>query len=799
MIKNYLKIAWRNLLRQKAYSAINIIGLATGISACLLIFLFVQHELSYEQHFAKADRTYRVVNDLIVDDEIEKASLTTGGLAPALKADYPEVETAVRLVNADKQAVSVSDDKVFYLTNSYFVDSNFFSVFNYKFLSGDPVTALAAPLSMVLTQATAEKLFGSAAAAQGQLVKIQGESFKVTGVLAPSGPSHLTPDFFASMSSLGNEFMQMMEGEWGNTNTYTYVVLRNSSQAASLQAKMGDFFLKRVKPAYDQMQSTGRVDYKIQPLLDIHLTNDWLYELSPSGNQSYIFIFSAVAIFVLLIASINYMNLATARSAKRAKEVGLRKVVGAHRSQLVSQFLGESLVITLLAVLLALALVELLLPTFNGLTNKSIGSSYLLNPVFGLTLLGIILLIGLVAGSYPAFFLSGFKPVDVLKSDKAPRGSGATLRKGLVILQFTISLVLIIGTVVVYSQMDFLKKADLGFNKEQVAVIDIPSGDTTLTAKLPLIKSEMLANPHVTKVSASAQIPGQGSGVLIFLVERNNAMVEKTMNMMTVDYDFLDLMGIKLKAGRNFSPDMGTDQSSGFIINEAAANLLGWKEAVGKRIGFSDTTSGKVIGVVKDFNYTSLHDKIAPVVLRVRPRTSGYLLARLSADNFDEALAHVKSTWARFDPNRPIDLTFLDESFNAQYQSEEKMLKVFGYFSILTIIIACMGLFGLTSFMAEQRTREIGIRKVLGSSVLGIVMLLTKDFAVLVIIAIVLASPLAWYGMQQWLQEFAYRVPLSPWLFVSAGMVALIIAVATVSVQAAKAALLNPIKALRSE
>ncbi|WP_210490727.1 ABC transporter permease [Rufibacter aurantiacus] len=799
MIKNYLKIAWRNLLRQKAYSAINIIGLATGISACLLIFLFVQHELSYENHFAKADRTYRVVNDLIVDDEIEKASLTTGGLAPALKADYPEVETAVRLVNGDKQAVSVSDDKVFYLTNSYFVDSNFFSVFDYQFQSGDPATALAAPLSMVLTQATAEKLFGSAAAAQGQLVKIQGESFKVTGVLAPSGPSHLTPDFFASMSSMGTEFMQMMEGEWGNTNTYTYVVLRNPSQAASLQAKMGDFFLKRVKPAYDQMQSTGRVDYKIQPLTDIHLTNDWLYELSPSGNRSYIFIFSAVAIFVLLIASINYMNLATARSAKRAKEVGLRKVVGAHRSQLVSQFLGESLVITLLAVLLALALVELLLPTFNGLTNKNIGSAYLLNPVFGLTLLGIILLIGLVAGSYPAFFLSGFKPVDVLKSDKAPRGSGATLRKGLVILQFTISLVLIIGTVVVYSQMDFLKKADLGFNKEQVAVIDIPSGDTTLTAKLPLIKSEMLANPNVTQVSASAQIPGQGSGVLIFMVERNNAMVEKTMNMMTVDYDFLDLMGIKLKAGRNFSRDMGTDQSSGFIINEAAANLLGWKEAVGKRIGFSDTTSGKVIGVVKDFNYTSLHDKIAPVVLRVRPRTSGYLLARLSGDNFEEALAHVKTTWARFDPNRPIDLTFLDESFNAQYQSEEKMLKVFGYFSILTIIIACMGLFGLTSFMAEQRTREIGIRKVLGSSVLGIVMLLTKDFAVLVVIAIVLASPLAWYGMQQWLQEFAYRVPLSPWLFVSAGMVALIIAVATVSVQAAKAALLDPIKALRSE
>ncbi|KAA3437522.1 ABC transporter permease [Rufibacter hautae] len=799
MIKNYFKIAWRNLLRQKAYSAINIIGLATGISACLLIFLFVQHELSYEKHFAKADRTYRVVNDLIVDDEIEKASLTTGGLAPALKADYPEVESAVRLVNGDKQAVSVSDDKVFYLNNSYFADSTFFSVFDYEFQSGDPATALAAPFSMVLTQATAEKLFGSAAAAQGQLVKIQGESFKVTGVLAPSGPSHLTPDFYASLSSLGNEFMQMMEGEWGNTNTYTYVVLRNPSQMASLQAKMGDLFQRRVKPAYDQMQSTGRVDYKIQPLTDVHLTNDWLYELSPSGNRSYIFIFSAVAIFVLLIASINYMNLATARSAKRAKEVGLRKVVGAHRSQLVGQFLGESLVITLLAVLLALALVELLLPTFNGLTNKDIGSSYLLNPVFGLTLLGIILLIGLVAGSYPAFFLSGFKPVDVLKSDKAPRGSGATLRKGLVILQFTISLVLIIGTVVVYSQMDFLKKADLGFNKEQVAVIDIPSGDTTLTAKLPLIKSELLANPNVTQVSASAQIPGQGAGVLIFMVERNNAMVEKTMNMMTVDYDFLELMGIKLKAGRNFSQDMGTDQSAGFIINEAAANLLGWPDAVGKRIGFSDTTSGKVIGVVKDFNYTSLHDKIAPVVLRVRPRTSGYLLARLSGDNFEEALAHVKTTWARFDPNRPIDLTFLDESFNQQYQSEEKMLKIFGYFSILTIMIACMGLFGLTSFMAEQRTREIGIRKVLGSSVMGIVMLLTKDFALLVVIAIVLASPLAWYGMQKWLQEFAYRVPLSPWLFVGAAVVALAIAVATVSVQAAKAALLDPIKALRSE
>ncbi|MDX5397745.1 MAG: FtsX-like permease family protein, partial [Hymenobacteraceae bacterium] len=582
---------------------------------------------------------------------------------------------------------------------------------------------------------------------------------------------------------------------------YTYLLLQKPEQVKTFQSKLDDFYERNIKTWVAENAPGQDIRFSLQPLESIHFDTDFGYDISPAGNKQYVYIFSFVAVFVLLIACINYMNLSTARSSKRAKEVGMRKVIGAYRSQIIRQFIGESVFMTLIAVVLALALVELSLPFFNELTGKSFNSKYLLQPEFLLALLAILVFVGLVAGSYPAFVLSAFKPVDVLKSDKSPRGSSAVLRKSLVVLQFTISLVMIIGTLVVLLQMNFLKNKDLGFEKEQVLVIDIPGGDTTLVNKLSTIKHEFLQHPNIEKVATSAHIPGEKTGRVIFGVYQKNKEIPVAFNTMWVDYDFMDLMGIELKEGRNFSKETPTDVTQAFIVNEAGAKLLEQNKALGTRmtLGVGPGYDGKVVGVAKDFHYKSLHSEVEPLVLLPTDKSQGYLLARVQAENLPQTISFIEEKWSKFDPKHPMEYFFLDEKFDEQYRAEEKMLAVFGYFAALTIFIACLGLFGLASFTAEQRTKEIGIRKVLGSSVSGIVLLLSKDFAVLVLVAIVLASPVAWYGMHKWLQDFAYRTDISIWIFVFAGLIALLIAMLTVSSQAAKAALRNPVNALRAE
>ena len=796
MLKNYFLIFWRNMTRNKVYAAINIIGLAIGIASCILIYLYVQHELSYDKSFSKHERIFRVVNDLIVEDEVEKAAVTHAALAPALAADFPEVEASTRMLNRNKQVLRL-DEKAITIEYTFWADSNYFQLFDYKLLEGDPKTALIEPNSMVLSREVAAKFFNDPMDAMFKTLRIGSQSYKVTGIFEPVDAAHMKPNVLTSFSTIPAEIRQNMARNWGSTNSYTYVLLRNATDAPSLQAKLPDFVTRRVAPA--RGNTIERVELQLQALADIHLNTDYLWEVFPVGKKSYIYIFSFVGVFILLIASINYMNLATARSAKRAKEVGLRKVVGANRWQLVVQFLSESVMLTFLAVLLALVLVELMLPTFNNLADKQIPSTYFIDTNFALVLLAITLFIGLLAGSYPALVLSHFKPVAILKSGMAATGGGAVLRKTLVVVQFTISLVLIIGTVVVYSQMHYLKNQDLGFTKEQVLVLDIPSGDSTIVNKMPAIKAELQRHPSILSATTTAMIPGESTGVIIFNVERDKQMTEKTINSIWVDYDFLDLMDFDLKAGRNFAKDMSTDLQNGFIINETAAKVMGWNDPIGKRIGFSDTTQGKVIGVVQDFNYKSLHSSIEPLVIMLAPQNSGYLMARIAPGSFEETMGHVQSTWHKFAPSHPMDYFFLDDSFNKQYRAEEKMLTIFGYFTLLTIIIACMGLFGLASFMAEQRTKEIGIRKVLGGSISDIVVLLSKDFAVLVIVAIILASPIAWYAMQTWLQDFAYRTPISIWIFILSGLAALVIAILTVSYKATRAAMTDPVQALRTE
>ncbi|TPE44384.1 ABC transporter permease [Pontibacter mangrovi] len=801
MLQNYLKIAVRNLMRNKVYSAINIVGLAIGVASCILIFLYVQDELSYERHFSNAGRTARIVGEVIFEGQKDEFAVTPAALSYSA-SKFPGIEALTQFRQAGQQTIWYND-QTFSEENLLIADSSFFKVFDYEMLAGNPATALDAPKTIVLTEALAEKIFGSAAQAMGEVLEFSNNKYTVTGVYRNPGHSHINAAGLLSKATFAGQ-VEQERNEWFNLNSYTYILLPNENQFEALQQQVDELTRTHVNPWIKENKLNAEMKLIVQPLQDIHFTTRFKHDLSPHGNISYIYIFGAVAVFLLLIASINYMNLATARSAKRAKEVGLRKVVGADRSQIIRQFLGESVLLTLIAVLLALALVQIFIPSFNQLTEKSFTSGFFLQWEFLLVVLAIVLLVGVVAGSYPAFFLSGFKPAEVLKSDKQPKGGSATLRRALVVVQFSISLVMIIGTIVVFTQMHYLKNSDLGFNKEQVMVIDIPAGDSTLVKRLPMIKQKLLQNPNVLKVSNSYSIPAEVPSRSLILAEQGDKMVEKTIDVIAVDYDFIPVLGIEIAAGRNFSRDMKTDNRNAIIINEAAAKWLGWSDnPIGKKIETGETAfdggGAKVVGVVKDFHITSLHTEVQPLAMRLYPESPGYLLARIAPEDQAGTIGFVEEQWRLFDQRHPMEYFFMDEFFDRQYRAEEKMLTVFGYFAGLTILIACLGLFGLASFTAEQRTKEIGIRKVLGSSTGNIVMLLSRDFALLVLISIVLATPVAWYGMSRWLQDFAYRIDLSWWIFALAGALALVVALATVSFQAVKAALLDPVKAIRTQ
>ena len=798
MLKNYFKIAWRNLLRNKVYSAINVAGLATGISACILIFFFVKDELTYERHFDNYARIYRVVTDLNMQGQQDKFARSPGPLAAALEDFQPEVQMVARLLPIGKQTIWL-EDKAFNEENLFFASNTFFDIFSYEFLQGNPLTALDLPKTAVISNTLAEKYFGSTENAMGQALQFSKNAHIITGVFKKNQQSHINADILLSESTLAN-LPAIALDHWFSMNWFTYVLVSGPDQEEIIQKRLDNLYTKVIEPWTKENKISAELRFALQPISDIHLKPERTYDISPAGNRSYVYIFGLVAIFILLIACINYMNLATARSAKRAREVGLRKVVGAQRSQLIWQFVGESVLITLLAILLALASVEMMLPFFNTLTGKNFTHAAFLDSGFILTLLGIVLFVGLIAGSYPAFFLSKFKPAEVLKSDKNPRSSNAIFRKALVVVQFTISLILIIGTLVVYRQMQFLKNAPLGFRKEQILVIEVPIGDSLLIGQMSRIKHELLQQPAVEKVSTSAQIPGERTSRAFLQTSENDKIVEKSMAAIFVDHDFVQLMGIKLVKGRDFSKNIPTDLKGAFLINEAAARYMGWKEPLGKKIVIADW-DGQVVGVMKDFHYTSLHSNIEPLILALAPTTPAYLLIRLHSDSYGlpRTLDAIASIWKKYDSKHPMEYYFLDDNFAKQYRSEEKMLAVFGYFAGLTILIACLGLFGLTSFTAEQRTKEIGVRKVLGSSVTDIVILLSKDFALLVLIAILLAIPVAWYGMHFWLKTFAYQLPIQWWVFVLAGLLALLVAMLTVSFQATKAAWLNPVKALRAD
>ncbi|MGH7493576.1 MAG: ABC transporter permease [bacterium] len=798
MLKNYLKIALRNLRKHKGYTFINVIGLAIGMVCCLLILLYVQYELSYDRYNEKVGQIYRLCERFVPlqeggSDFVEVA--TPAAWRAALLADFPEILHLVRIYPAPGQRLISYKDKRFYESQVAWADASLFEVFTLPLVSGDPKTALVEPDAVVISDATARRYFGDEDA-QGKTLAIEGTDYRVTGVMRDMpANSHFQFDMFASISSLGA--LDARE-HWIYHVFYTCLLLPSGYNPDDLEKKLPGFIEKHLGPELTTQQGSDLRPF-LQPLADAHLRSvHFNADIAPQGDIRYIYIFSTIALFILFIACINFMNLATARAANRAKEVGLRKVLGAQRTQLIRQFLGESVLLSFAALLTAVVLIELLLPLFNRLSGLPLDTVYQRNIPVALGLFGLTLLVGIAAGSYPALFLSGFQPVRMMKGVSSDGAKGEFLRKGLVVFQFVISIVLIIGTSLVYRQLGYIQNKKLGFDKEQVVVI--PMQGNTLRERYNVFRNQILREPDVIAVGAASNLPGRTVPGNMVLPEGHKP---RSMRMLFVDHDFPKMLGMEVVAGRNFSKNFPSDEHSAFLLNETAVKEFGWDDPIGKQFAWilpdSVVKSGTVIGVLKDFHIKPLHERIEPLVLFIRPGRLNYIYARVAPVDVPATLAIIEKHWQAVYPEYPFEYTFLDDDVNRLYQSEQQLAQIFGYFAGLAILIAGLGLFGLAAFTAEQRTREIGVRKVLGASVPGIVALLSKDFLKLALIAFAVASPIAYFAMNRWLQDFAYRIQIGIETFLLAGVLALMIAWLTVSYQSIKAALANPVEALRHE
>ena len=805
MIRNYLKIALRNLQNQKLYTSLNILGLSIGIASCLLILLYVYHEFSYDTFHTKADRIYRVgLNGKIAEQEVFTTS-TTPPLAFTVVEEFPEVENAVRLyTHADEKVIRygemvISEEKV------YFADSTFFDVFSFPMLQGDPATALKEPNSLVLTEEIARKYFGEEPAlGKTLLVDTKKIPHTVTGILEnlPDN-AHFHFNMLRSMSTL--EYSRN-EG-WFNNSFVTYLLLHEGAPAEAVDEKLTGLVEKYVGPEVQQFMGLSleqfvaqgnKYGYFLQPLLDIHLYSELSDELEPNGDIAYVYIFLAIAFFIILLACINFMNLATARSANRAKEVGVRKTLGSLRRHLVRQFMTESVLMSLIATLLALVAAVLLLKPFNQLAGKEISVALFAEPWFILSLLMLTLLVGVVAGSYPAFYLSSFRPVEVLKGKLKAGMKSSGIRNVLVVFQFFISITLIICTLLVYQQLEYTRSKNLGFEKENVLVVSgihrLPEGQQEA------MKQELISQSQVVNASISNNVPPGVNNTTIF--RKKGTEEDILISTYHVDHEHLPTMEIDLLQGRNFSRDFLTDTTA-ILLNEAAVQAFGFEAPLNEEIlyfggEYGMTMPFKIIGVIKDFNFESLRNNIRPLALMLSTEGTN-LTVRMAAGDPAATLATVEQTWNRYAPDEPFQYSFLDEDFDALFRAEQRLGQVFSVFTGFAILVACLGLLGLAAFMAEQRTKEIGIRKVMGASVPSVILLLSKDFTKLVIVSFLLAVPLAWYIMHQWLSGFAFRIEIGPGIFVLAGVSALLIAWLTVSWQSARAATANPVKSLRSE
>ena len=793
MIKNYLKIAFRNLWRHRVFSFINIMGLTVGMAACFLIFLYIRFELSYDSFHTKADRIYRVVSDIKTPTEVINAGGPSWASPPNIKDEFAEVESFVR-TTGDNLLIRKGDVK-FQEENALWADSSLFKIFDFKLLKGNPQTALKEPFSVVFSETSAKKYFGDKDP-MGQTLMITGEGLAatVTGVMKdiPEN-SQIKADMVLSMTTITKQWNKSLDSQWGNYGSQAYILLKQGTNAKNLQGKFPAFLERRngTEMKKSQMYAT----LLLEPLRDVYLRST--RNGSKTGNINNVYIFAIVAIFILLIACINFVNLTTARSAERAKEVGIRKVVGAAKTQLARQFIGESIIICLIAFILAVLLSAIFLPSFNQLAGKTISDGIFQHGQYVFYLFLAAIGIGLLAGIYPAFVLSSFKPVIVLKGRFATGNRGILLRKGLVVAQFSISVALIIGTIVVYNQMNYMRSRDLGFSKDQMMVMDT-NGDPGKEA----FRQAITGISAVKATAMSSSVPGSGNpGAYSEIENKKGELQIANLDLYYVDFDYIPLFKIKMAAGRPFSKDFMTDTTQAMVLNEAAVKMFGYsspQEAIGKRFK-QWGREGKIIGVTKDFHFRALQEPIKPLSMRIEPGGSNLVSVNVAAANLPATIAAIENKWKTLIPNRPFSYFFLDEYFNKQYRGEERFGKLFLNFAILAIFISCLGLLGLASYSTMQRTKEIGIRKVMGASVKGIINLLSKEFLTLVVLSFFIAMPVAWYFMHAWLKDFAYRTDISWWVFVLAGILALLIAITTVSFQAIKAAIANPVKSLRTE
>ncbi len=804
MFLNYIKIAFRNFKQHKMFSFINVFGLALGIAACMMINFWVQRELSYDRFNKNADRIFRIERDIKFEDRDEIWPITSGTYGPAIAAEYPEIESFVRFW---RMQLSINDqNNIFHRQHLIMTDNSVFDIFDYELEEGDPKTALTKPMTVVLTRKTAQKYLGKKSFIGKTLsFEFNGEytDFQITGILkdVPKN-SHIQFDMLISTASAPEERFSRWEGNF----LYTYVLLKDEQYKSSLEQKFEVFLGKYVFPFYKKYYKPGTnlsdvVKLKLNPLTNIHLNPRINWEIGPQGSMASVYIFSSIAVLILFIACMNFMNLSTARANKRAKEVGLRKTIGAYQSQLRLQFIEESLLLAVAGLLLAVFLTVSFIPLFNSMFDDALSWEMLFESHNLLVILGITILTGIVSGLYPAFYMSGFEPAKVLKGG-AQSGTGkSSFRKYMAIIQFVISITLIFGTLTVLRQMNYIKTISLGFDKENIIVI--PVRNSSVRQGFEAFRSELTGSSKIKLISGSSKVPGNARfGDHLF--KRSETSEKFDLIYLTADFDFIDTYRMDIIAGRNFSRNFGTDTTGTLILNEAAVNKIGLtpEEAVGKDLySTAFETNGKIVGVVKNFNFKSLRREIEPIVVYLfpNPGRTANISVRIMPGDPRETIDVIKQKWAKLFPGEQFEFYFLDSRLDELYKNEEKMQNIFIVFSGLSIFVACLGLFGLAAYGAGERTKEIGVRKVLGASSANVVMLLSKDFTKWVIVSNIAALPLGWFLMDRWLQNFAYRIDMAWPVFVLPGLIAFIIALSAVSFQAVKAARANPVNSLKYE
>jgi len=801
MLRNYLKTALRNLWKRKSFSLINIVGLAIGMAVSFLILLYVLNEVTYDRFHENYDNIYRIATKLDAQGRHFEVGSVPAPLGPALVDQFPEVVRTARLRESASQIIA-SEEKLFEEERIFHADPDLFDVFTIPIVRGNPESWLQVPFQLVITEEMAEKYFGDADPI-GKTVKVDNQyTYTVTGVVKKMPEnSHFKFNMIGSLSTL--------EQIWGDLNLWmgfnyaTYILLEGNPSLEEITQKYNSLLMANIPDQFKQLGA--EVEIFLQPMHSIHLHSHLEGEMEPPGNPAFIRILTTIALFILLIACINFMNLSTAQSSRRAREVGMRKVLGAHRGKLIGQFLGESLLLSFISLVIAIILIYVLLPVFNQLVSKDLVFNPAQNGIILLGLIGITVLAGLLAGTYPAFFLSAFIPLEVLKSRfKAGKGH-RFFRNGLVSLQYVISITLIISTFVIFYQLHHVKNRDLGFNKEQVVVFSLRG---QVNQKHDVFKNEILRLPGVAGAACSSTVPSRGRSETMFSFEGIDQK-KQVLPIMEIDADYLETMDMKLSAGRNFSQDHPSDNKA-MILNETLVQHLGWVDPLGKTVSMTDLAEAgspekgfievpyTVIGVVKDFHFESLHEKIRGHLMKLSGEVSR-ISVKLRPGTIAGSLQSIENIWKELEPTHPFSYVFLDESFDRLYRSEQRMGQIFTSFTLMAIFISCLGLFGLASFTADQRTKEIGIRKVLGASVSNVVVLLSRDFTKWVILANVVAWPVAYLVMNKWLQNFAYRISMGVWMFVLSGVIALIIALLTVSTKALKAAVANPADSLRYE